>query len=178
MKRLLCLISLLAFTAGAALADATSDVRTAMLAFAKLTSYHMSIESHGRSIEVDTIPPSKVHVVMTPFEMIKIDQTTWMKTNGTWQKLTMPGMDRVGMMYQGAVDSVAHPPSDLVVTDLGPKTVDGAPLHAYKITNKAGESPSTVYLDASGTFVRVESADGGVVRFSKFNARLTIAPPT
>ena len=65
----------------------------------------------------------------------------------------------------------------MVVTDLGMKSPDGVPLHAYMVRNKAGKSPATIYLDRRGTLVRIDNTDGTSVKFSKFNAHIDIQPP-
>jgi hypothetical protein len=178
MKRLLCALALVAFAAAPALADPKSDLVTAMLQFNKATSYHIAATGKGRTMEADMMLPSKMHVYVGPMEMIKIDSTMWVKVNGSWQKLTMPGADQMTATLNNAA-AIAHTaPDDLVVTDLGMKSPAGVPLHAYTVSNKAGNSPSTVYLDASGLLVRVESTDGTVVTFSKFNAVPPIDPPS
>ena len=179
MKRLLCALALVAFSAAPALADPKSDVMAAMMQFAKATTYHMSISGHGQTMDADIQPPSKMHMMSTQFEMIKIDATTWMKVGGKWQKFTMPGMDQMMGSVNGAIATAHASPDDVTVTDLGMKKAAGGgdPLHAYSVTNKAGKSPATIFLDGS-RLVEVDSPDGSAVRFSKFNVPVDIEPPT
>jgi hypothetical protein len=148
-----------------------------MLAFAKLTSFHMSASTQGKTVEADFLPPGKAHFIMPPLEVITIDGTVWAKINGNWQKFAFPGIAQLTGTFNAAVDAARNPPADMNVTDLGEKTVDGAQLHAYAVTSKSGGTPSTVYIDANGMLVRVESGSAGVVRFSRFNAPLEIDPP-
>jgi hypothetical protein len=177
MNRLILALAVTLFAAAPALADPTSDVKNAMIAFANAKSFHVSAEASGRNVEADIVPPAKAHFIAGPFEMITISGTTWVKAGGSWHQFSVPGMDRITVFVNGAIDTVRNPPADLVVTDLGTKTIEGATLHGYTITNKAGDSPSTVYLDGSGMLARVEGSGGSVVRFSKFNAPLQIDPP-
>ena len=178
MKRLLCALALVAFAAAPALADPKSDLVAAMLQFSKVSSYHIMATGKGRSMEADFALPGKMHVYAGPMEMIKIDSTMWMKMNGKWQQFNFPGADQMTAAFNNAIATTHTAPDDLTVTDLGMKSPDGTPLHAYSVNNKAGKSPSTIYLDASGMLVRVETEDGSVVTFSKFNAIPPIVPPT
>jgi hypothetical protein len=180
MKRLLVALALAVTVAAAAVpasADPTADVRGAMIAFAKATSYHVSATAEGRDIEADFLPPSRAHFIAAPIEVITIDGTTWVKLGGGWRQFAVPGMDRITGFVQGTIDTMRNPPDDMVVTDLGPKSVDGAALHAYGVTTKSAAGTTTVYIDRSGLLARIDTNDGSTVRFSKFNAPLTIAPP-
>jgi hypothetical protein len=177
MRRFLSALALVAFAAAPALADPKSDLMAAMGQFAKSTSYHVSASGKGTGMEADMMLPSKMHITAGPMEMIKIDATTWVKLNGKWQKFAFPGMDQMTAGLTGAVATARSAPDDMVVTDLGMKSPEGTPLHAYAITNKAGKSPSTLFIDGSGRLVRVEGTDGMVVKFSKFNDVAPIEPP-
>lgn len=177
MKRLLLALALVAASAGPALADPAGDVRSAMLEFAKLTSFHMSASSQGKTVEADFLPPGKAHFIMPPLEVITIDGTVWAKINGTWQTFAFPGITQLTGTFSAAIDALRNPSADMTVTDLGEKTVDGTQLHAYGVTSTSGGTPSTVYIDANGRLVRAEGGSAGVVRFSRFNAPLEIDPP-
>ena len=180
MRRFLCALALVAFGAAPALADPKSDLIAAMAQFGKANSYHITAVAKGRTMEADMALPAKMHVYSGPMEMIKIDQTMWIKAGSNWQKLNLaalPGGDQIMGAFNGAIATAHTAPDDMVVSDLGMKSPEGAPLHAYSITNKAGKSPSTVFLDGSGALVRVESTDGTVVKFSRYNAIDPIVPP-
>ena len=177
MNRLLLALALTLTAAAPALADPTADVKNAMISFANAKSFHVSADDAGKNVEADIVPPAKAHFVAGPFELITISGTTWVKAGGSWHQFAIPGIDRITVFVTGAIDTVRNPPADMVVTDLGTKSIDGATLHGYTIANKAGASPRTIYLDGSGNLARVESSSGGVVRFSKFNAPLDISPP-
>jgi hypothetical protein len=177
MKRFLCALALVVFAAAPALADPKSDLMRSMTQFGNAGSYHITASGKGQTVDIDMVQPGKMHVVAGPMEMIKIDSSTWMKMNGKWQKFAMPGMDQMTAGINNAIATAQGKQDDLVVTDLGMKSPDGVPLHAYTVTNKAGQSPSTVYVNASGVLVRVDNTDGGVVTFSKFNAVPPIEPP-
>ena len=177
IRRFLCGVALVAFAAAPALADPKSDL---MAQFGKASSYHITALAQGRTMEADMALPGKMHVYSGPMEMIKIDQTMWVKAGSNWQKLNlsaMPGSEQMMGAFNNAIATAHSAPDDLVVTDLGMKSPEGAPLHAYTITNKAGKSPSTVYLDGGGALERVESIDGTVVKFSRNNAIDPIVPP-
>ncbi|HEV8020824.1 MAG TPA: hypothetical protein VGP41_06140 [Candidatus Lustribacter sp.] len=177
MKHFLATLALVAFAAAPALADPKSDLMAAMMQFGKASSYHMDVAGKGRTMEADVVLPNKMHMTSAQFEMIKIDQTTWVKMGGKWQQFTMPGMEQI----MGSVNSTlatTHPTDQMVVTDLGMKSPasGGPPLHAYTVTNEAGKSPSTMFLDG-GRLVEVDNTDGTMVRFSKFNDPIDISPP-
>jgi hypothetical protein len=181
MKRLIAGIAVFALGAAPASADPKGDVMAAMIAFGKATSYHMTIASRNRpgTMEADMVAPGKMHVVTAQFEMIKIDTTTWVKMNGSWQKFALPGMDQMMGGVNGVLAAVHASPDQLTVTDLGPKSpaAGGPALHAYSITNEAGKSPSTIFLDGT-QLVEADTSDGTSVRFSKFNAPVDIEPPS
>jgi len=64
------------------------------------------------------------------------------------------------------------------VTDLGMKTPlsGGPPLHAYSMTNKAGKSPATMFVDG-GVLKEIDNTDGSSVIISKIGAPVDISPP-
>jgi hypothetical protein len=78
----------------------------------------------------------------------------------------------------GLIDTARGKADDMVVTDLGMKVPSGGggPLHAYSVTNKAGKSPSTIFLDG-GTLTEIDGSDGTALKFSKFNVPVDISPP-
>jgi len=176
VRRLLLAAARVAAGAAPALADPAAAVRSAMIAFAKLTSYHINVQAQGRTIDVDMVMPARTHIVTPGAEVIAIDGTTWVKAGGSWRQITFPFMGQLTGMYQSALDALRNPSGDFVVTDLGTKNVDGETLHAYLVKSNGGDG-STVYLDAKGALARVDTTSG-FVRFSKFNAPIAIDPPT
>jgi len=178
VKRLLLALALVAFAAAPALADPKSDIIAAALKFTTATSFHMTAAAMGRTLDADYAPPDKMHLTAGPLEVIKIGQTTWFNSGGTWRQFAMPGMDQLTGVFTSAIGEVRNAsPDDLVVTDLGMKAPAGIRLHAYTVTNKAGTSPATLYLDGNGWLTRIEMGQGNAVTFSKFNAPLDIEPP-
>lgn len=179
MKRLLCALALVVFAAAPASADPKSDLMAAMIGFAKATTFHMEVSAKRGTLEADMALPGKMHVSSAQFEMIKIDTTTWIKVGGQWRQFAMPGMEQMTGALTNAIAAAHYEnPDDLVVTDLGMKTpaAGGSPLHAYSVTNKAGKSPATIFLDG-GRLVEIDSADGNSVKFSKFDVPVDIQPP-
>jgi hypothetical protein len=178
MKRLLLALTLVLALAAPALADPVADVRGAMLALSRATSFHISATAtSGQDVEADFLPPAKAHFVAGPVEIVTIAGTTWVKLAGSWRQFAIPGMDHVTGFVQGTIDTMRNPPDDMTVTDLGPKSVDGATLHAYAVASKSGGYADTVYLDRGGLLARIDTPSAGVVRFSKYNQPLTIDPP-
>ena len=162
-----------------ALADPTNDVKNAFVKLATASSYHVQIEAHGKTLEGDVAPPDKSHFVMPPMEMIMLGKTTYVKINGSWMQFAVPGVDKMFAGYQ-QVTSMAKTPENVSVTDLGMKSPDGAPLHAYSIKNTDSSTPAIVYVDGSGSAVRVDetSANGtSIIRFSNFNVPVNIVAP-
>jgi hypothetical protein len=179
MKRLLCALALVAFTAAPALADPKSDLVSAMMQFQKASSFHIAATGYGKTIDMDMALPGKMHATMGGMEAIKIDNTTWVKMGGQWRQFAIPGLDMMTGFVTHAVDvaSGKADSNDMLVTDLGTKSPDGSPLHAYQVTSKSGKDATTLYLDNTGKLVRVDAPDNAIVRFSKFNAIDPIVPP-
>jgi hypothetical protein len=178
MKRFLCALALFAFAAAPALADPKSDIMAAMINLQKAGTYHMTINAKNQKMEADMALPAKMHMVMPQMEMIKIDSTMWIKVGGQWRQMNIPNADQLTATVTGAMEMAKGQPDDLVVTDLGLKTPvsGGAPLHAYSMTNKAGKSPSTVFLDG-GVVKEIDTTDGTSVVFSKIGVPVDISPP-
>jgi hypothetical protein len=179
MKRLFLALVLLVAVAAPAAADPKGDIIAAALNLSKATSYHMNITSQGHTVDIDFVPPGKMHMMAGPMEAITIPPATWVKFNGSWHQFTFPGVDRMTSLVQGTISGVksaSSSPDDVSVTDLGMKTVEGTPLHAYTVQNKSNTTVSTVYLDTNGMLTRVETGDA-VAKFTNFNAPITIEPP-
>jgi hypothetical protein len=179
MKRLLFALALFAFAAAPALADPKSDLMTALMQTAKQPSFHVTATDKGKTFDMDMALPDKMHMMMGPMEMIKLGSTMYLKMNGTWRQMNMPGMDA---MMGNVANYVAYArgkynPDDTVVTDLGMKSPDGIPMHAYSVTNKGDHDPTMLYIDSSSRLARVDAADGAVVRFSKWGAIDPIVAP-
>jgi hypothetical protein len=178
IKRSLCALALVAFAAAPAMADPKSDVMAAFLQFGKATSYHIDIAAKRGSIEADMVLPGRMHIVSPQFEMIKIDTTTYMKIGGQWRSMSMPGMEAMTGAVTSRMAMTKGTPEDFTVTDLGMKSPDsgGSPLHAYSVANKAGNSPSTIFLDG-GKVVEIDGDGGTSVKISKYNVPVDIQPP-
>ncbi len=179
VNRIIALLALVALTTAPAIADPKSDVTTALVGLSHATSFHFLAASHGHNIDGDVVNPGKLHVVKPPVEVIIIGGTTYVKLKDAWHKFTIPGIDRMTGSVNYAQD-FAKSHGDLTVTDLGTKPVGGATLHAYSVTSNHTKKPVTVYLDASGTLVRMEttgSGDPSTITFSNFNAPVTIVAP-
>jgi hypothetical protein len=178
MKRLLLTLTLVAATVAPALADPKGDLMNAMMKVARATSYHVQTTDKGKSIDMDMMPPTKMHIMMgSTMEMIKIDSEMYVKVQGTWRKFSIPGMDAMVNMYKGNIDKYTHAADDTVVTDIGMKVVDGAPLHGYTMKNAEAKTPVTIYIDGAGYPARMETDNGLVMLFSKFNAPMSIDAP-
>jgi hypothetical protein len=179
MKRLLCALALFAFAAAPALADPKSDVLAAMANLQKAGTYHITFNGkNNQTMNADFALPAKMHVVSPQMEMIKIDQTVWIKVGGQWRQMNIPGVEQMTGNVTAAIDMAKGQTEDLIVTDLGMKTPlsGGSPLHAYTMTNKAGQSPATVFLDGR-TLKEVDNTDGSSVIFSKIGVPVDISPP-
>jgi hypothetical protein len=182
VKRLVATVALFVLGTLPALADpATDAIRGAALKLATSSSYHVTIEAKGHEIEGDVVPPDKLHVTMGPMEAIEIAKTTYVKMGGSWHEFTLPGIDRVTAPLDNARSYAKAAPSDITVSDLGMKTVDGLTAHAYLVKGKeVGSTANTLYVDANGYLARIDSdtSDGtATILFTKYNAPLTIAAP-
>ena len=182
MRPLLVASFIAVVTAAAALATPSDDVVNAFTKMGSASSYHMAIESAQGQMDIDMVPPDKMHMLVSggKMEMIRIAGSTYVKVNGNWMKLpmAMPQMDQQ-MGAVSYVQAVGSHPRQTQVDDLGSKSVDGATYHAFRLTPEKGE-PATLYVDGSGYPARVDVTEGkstSIVRFSKFNAPLTISAP-
>lgn len=180
MRRLFIAAAVVLASATGALATPTDDIGNAFIALGAATSYHIAIQARGQAMDIDMVKPNKMHMTNGQMEMISIAGAAYVKANGNWMKLpaAMPQqMQNAGFGYvQTLADSK---PNDVAVEDLGAKSVDGATYHAYKVTPKDGKV-SNVYLDGSGVIARCDVTDQtgtSIIRFSKFNAPISIDAP-
>jgi hypothetical protein len=179
MKRFLCALALFAFAAAPALADPKSDIIAAMINLQKAGTYHMTINAkNNQKMEADMALPAKMHMYSPQMEMIKIDNTMWVKIGGQWRQMNIPNVETMTASMTGPMEMARGQADDLVVTDLGMKTPNsgGPPLHAYSMTNKAGKSPATVFLDG-GIVREIDSNDGTSMVISKIGVPVDISPP-
>ncbi len=179
MKRFLCALALFAFAAAPALADPKSDLMGAMINLQKAGSYHMTISAkNNQKIEIDMALPAKMHMIGPQMEAIKIDNTMWLKIGGQWRQMNIPQVETMTASLTGPMEMAKGQADDLIVTDLGMKTPSSGapPMHAYSMTNKAGKSPSTVFLDG-GIVKEIDTSDGTSMVVSKIGAPVDISPP-
>jgi hypothetical protein len=181
MRRfLIATAALVLASATSAFATPSDDVANAFMSLGTATSYHMAIQtSRGQTMDADVAKPNKMHVTMAQMEMISVAGGTYVKVNGNWMKLptAIPQMQSPAFNYVQTLTN--SKPSDVTVDDLGSKSVDGATYHAYKVTSKEGK-PATMYVDGSGVIARIDVTDQSgtsIVRFSKFNAPVSIEAP-
>jgi|HubBroStandDraft_1064217.scaffolds.fasta_scaffold37101_2 hypothetical protein len=182
MRRFLVVSVLVSALTAPALAAPVDDVKNALIGFGRLTSYHMTMDVGGQHMEGDVVVPGKMHLMMGEMEMVHIGSNTWMKVQGHWMQI--PGGAGQGPGFTGALSHAqtlsAHS-SDVTVTDLGVKSVDGESLHAYGVKNPGDPQPSTIYVGGDGHVHRIDSVDDkgkvSTIRFSRFNVPVAIDPP-
>ncbi len=181
MKRLLGVVALVCATTTAALADPTSDVKTAMTNLGNASSYHLTATAAGHTIAGDYVKPGKMHAAFGPMEVIQVDGATYVKLRSTWHHFAIPGASRLEQPFSMAKGFSGSASSKIAVDDLGMKTVDGASLHAYLVKVASHpEKSSTVYVDSNAMPVRIEhtgSHGTEVVTLSNFNAPVSIVAP-
>ena len=152
-----------------ATASATDDVRAAMIKFAALNSFRITMDTGST---MDFVKPNSVHMSGKGMEMYTIGSTMYVKHGARgWMKIQSHGTtpahvdDWMRMNRERA--------NDVSATDLGMRSVRGETLHAYRMTSK-GNKPGTVYIGGDGFIHRVEGDQPGHgVTYSNFNA---IAP--
>lgn len=165
-----------------ALADGTDALHNAFVSLAKATSYHIAFETDRGTVDSDFVPPSRMHLMMGPLEMISIDNVTYLKRGDTWTKFSFPGTETLTAQILQTRE-YAKNQANFNVSDLGPKTLDGEDLHAYQVRPKSDNptgKPATVYVGRDGYVHRIDAtSDRGsaIVRFSKFNAPIKIDAP-
>jgi hypothetical protein len=172
LNRLLATIVLVAATTAPAFADASSDLKNAMIGFMKLTSYHMDMTfARGAPVSADVVNPGSYHTFSSGTEAIVVKNTMYLKLNGAWRKYSS---SVAGLQPDFSKTLAAH--NGIVATDLGPRTVGGALFHAYGVKNPKTGKVEKIYLDGSGRIARIE-ADTVVMKISRFNAPMTIKAP-
>jgi hypothetical protein len=174
-------VAAFALTALPVLADpATDAIRNAALKLTTSSSYHVTILADGHTAEGDVAPPDKMKLTLGPVQMIEIAKVTYVNFDGTWHELSMPGAERISAHLEDVRSYARMAPSDIVVTDLGMKTVDGRTDHAYSVNNKGNAKSNILYIDANGYLVRIESntnEGSGTMLLSKYNQPVTIVAP-
>ena len=161
-----------------AYADATGDVRAAMVKFLSLSSYEMSFGTGSRSGTVDIVKPHSRHVRTATGEIISIGSDSYVRRRkGGWMKLPASTMGPTAAGAFENMDSLGRKVNGATATDLGTRNVDGETLHAYRVRDSSGHQV-TVYIARDGFVHRVEDNSGpGAARFSKFNAVPPIQAP-
>jgi hypothetical protein len=176
LGRFFAVLALVAVSSAPAFADATGDLKNAAANFMKLTSYHIDVAgSHGPVAQADVVPPSRVHAIVPHAETILVDSTLYIKVHGSWHQFQMHGPSKLFDQPNYSKMVLDHV-RDVDAKDLGMRTVDGASLHAYSVTNPKSHKTDTVFLDNGGRITRVEGR-GAVITISKFNTPMTIAAP-
>jgi hypothetical protein len=175
-QRLLGLVALVvAATAAPALADATGDLKNATLQFAKLNSYHIDMTGpHGVSAQVDYQKPGRMHAFVPHAETIMLDDFIYVKINNAWHKYPAHGIAK--MMQPDYAKMISDRTHDFSAVDIGPRVVDGTPLHAYHVTNLKSHKVDTIYLDGAGRIARIET-ENTIIKVSKFNEPVTVKAP-
>jgi hypothetical protein len=166
-----------------AFATPTDDVKNALIALGQATSYHMVIESNGKSGEGDWVAPDKMDMTFGTTEIIRIGTTSWVHVQGHWMQVPAAAAGSMGAGMNSGITSaqgMASNAKDVTVTDLGMKTVGGVSLHAYSVVQKGESSPQIVYVGSDGRVARIEHATSSgtsSITFSKFNQPATISAP-
>jgi len=173
MLHLAAAAGFIAMATGSALADPSSDLVNASIATTKAPSYHVSVTTSGTTIESDVVNPNKAHAIAKDMEMIVIGSAMYVKMDGKWKKMNVPGLwsDPTDVAKKMQLHR-----TDFTASDLGMRTVGGVPYHAYALTDTKKHSKQTVYVDAAGRFGRVET-DGIVMIFSKYGENVSIVAP-
>jgi hypothetical protein len=152
---------------------AGNDLTNAAMNTVKQSSYHISITTAQGTEEGDVVNPDRMRMVSKNAETIVIGQTAYVKIGGSWRKMNVGGM---GSIQMNVAQALAKNRADYTSTDLGMKVVDGALMHAFRVSNSKTKRVDTIYVDSSGRMARVE-AGSSVIRFSKFNEPVTITAP-
>ncbi len=167
--------ALLCFAAAPAVANPGDDVRAAIAKLNALGSYEMASTTHGKHFVIDIVKPNSIHMSGATIEVIEIGSTTYMRTAGSWRKMSGGGQMTGAFDISERIRSIGNPGSGTTVTDLGMKAVGGQPCHVYAIAS--ARATSTVYVGADGLPHRIETGTMGSVDFSKFNSVAPIRPP-
>jgi hypothetical protein len=173
LKPLLVALVLVVATTAPAFADPGADLKNAMIAFTKLTSYHMEMRSAHGVVSADFVNPGRYHTFASKSESIVVNNTMYLKLNGAWRKY--PVGSAVGLQPNFTKTLASHH-GDIVVTDLGSRIVGGAALHAYGVKNATTQKIETMFLDGSGRITRIETGTT-IISISRFNAPMTIQAP-
>jgi hypothetical protein len=178
VKRFAIIAALVLVTAAPALADPTSDLEGAFVKLAAAKSYRVSTAMpSGPAMKIEIVNPGRSHSLMDGMEIIVIDNTTYTKMGGKWQKQTSPVAAGSGASM---AQPYATPGPGSTIRDLGMKTVAGASLHAYAVQKSASAPTGTIFVDGNGMVARMEAPGPRgtiVMSFSDFNAPISIVAP-
>jgi hypothetical protein len=175
LNRLIVAFLLVAATTPAVLADATGDVKNALTNLENVKSYHMELTSDNVTVRADVVtkPTYEIHSFSGNIETYLVGNNMYFKTSGKWQKLSAGGLQNSLPSLEKMISSNRH---TYVATDLGPRMAGGALLHAYRVHDATSKKVETVFLDAGGRIVRVET-DKIVITLSQFDTPMTIRAP-
>lgn len=172
--RLLAALLAIASLTQPAAADETQTIVDAAATTAKQHSYHVEVTAaNGTVTEADIIVPHRIHATSPSAELIAIDSDLYLKQASGWRKLTGMGPQISAI---DVVDAIQKERGNLSTRDVGVKLIDGASLHAYRVTNTKTNRIDTVYLDNEGRMVRID-APSVIVRLSKFGQAVAIVAP-
>lgn len=176
---------MIAATAAPAFADASADaVKSGMLALAKLSSYHLTVDDgKGKKVDVDYGGPTKEHVVIGSMEAIILGDSVYVKPQGSWMKMPAAASGMMTGAFSMAI-AKAHETMNqetFTATDLGMKTVDGEAYHAYNVKSGKDSRVNVMYINHDGILSRISSANGkgdtSWIVISKMNVPVTITAP-
>jgi hypothetical protein len=181
------LAAAVAITNAAAAADPLPPPLASALAnLASAKTFHVVVEAHGHTVQVDSVKPGRFHVtgVGGRLDAIEIGGTSYVKMGSTWHKFPVPGLSDTLDPIEKLNDLASSHASELTIKDLGTSTVDGAPMHGYSVARTASaralKSPSTFYIGADGVVHEItQHTRMGMVTltFSNYNAPVTILAP-
>jgi hypothetical protein len=176
--------AMVALAPGVSQADPASKAAVAA-AFAKMAqakTYHMTMQSGSRTMNMDVVAPDKRHTTAGTMEMIAIGDDMWIKVNGNWQHMPkmgnapMPGP--MGAAAAGMQAPTKPPEGD--VTSLGPAQCQGKPAQGYQVTDGSGVK-TKVLIDASGYPCEMDmtmSMGDAVIQWSNWNGPITVNAPS
>ena len=170
------LAALVTLAATPAFANPTDDVRSALMRYAGLSSYRMTMTAEKGGMTMDIVRPDSVHMSASGMELVKIGSTMYVKAPGGkgWMKQSVHGAGPAAVADK--MKSMLNERDAFTATDLGMKAMHGGePMHAYKVKQKNGSS-SVIYVARDGFVHRMQS-DNSTMEFSKFNQIAPIRAP-
>ncbi|HTV72796.1 MAG TPA: hypothetical protein VME66_03705 [Candidatus Acidoferrales bacterium] len=188
MRRLLQLaamaVVLTSFVPVPAQADTTDALQRLAVSFAKLQSFHATMQSGPMNADMDYVAPDRYHLIMHSghdIEEMIIGETVYAKLGSQWMKFPMPGVTQMIAHFRQP-EAVAKTIDTSKITDMGMTQLNGTPAHQYGVDSGDGSTHTVMWIGPHDLPLRIDAEELSnkrvtTILYSEFNAPITIEAP-